>query len=101
MMLKSMAVQNELTSNPSTKLSQSKIMTALMTNKNKPNVKKVTGKVNNTNMGFTKKFNNPRTMATVKAVENSSIITPFISLDMTKAKMAVISILKSSFMVLF
>ena len=49
-----------------------------MTNKNKPNVKKVTGKVNNTKIGFTKKFNNPKTIATVRAVVNSSMITPFI-----------------------
>lgn len=73
-----MAVQNELTENPSTNSSQSKIMIALMTNKNKPNVKKVTGKVNNTKIGFTKKFNNPKTIATVRAVVNSSMITPFI-----------------------
>ena len=51
---------------------------ALMTSKNKPNVKNVMGKVNNTNIGFTKKFNNPKTMATVNAVVNSSTITPFI-----------------------
>ena len=73
-----MAVQNELTENPSTNSSQSKMMTALMTNKNKPKVKKVTGKVNNTKIGFTKKFNNPKTIATFRAVVNSSMITPFI-----------------------
>ena len=78
MILKSMAVQNELTEKPSTNSSQSKIMTALMTNKNKPKVKKVTGNVNKTKMGFTKKFNNPKTMATVRAVVNSSMTTPFI-----------------------
>lgn len=49
-----------------------------MTNKNKPKVKKVTGNVNKTKMGFTKKFNNPKTMATVRAVVNSSMTTPFI-----------------------
>ena len=38
----------------------------------------VTGNVNRIKMGFTKKFNSPSTMATVNAVENSSIITPFI-----------------------
>ena len=51
---------------------------AFITSKNKPKVKMVTGKVNNTKMGFTKKLSNPKTMATVKAVVNSSTITPFI-----------------------
>lgn len=50
----------------------------LITSKNKPSVKMVTGKVNKTNIGFTKKFNNPKTMATVNAVVNSSTATPFI-----------------------
>lgn len=50
----------------------------LMTNRNKPNVKKVIGNVNKTNIGFTKKLSKPRTMATVNAVVNSSTITPFI-----------------------
>ena len=40
---------------------------ALMTNRNKPNVKKVTGIVSNTSIGFKKVFNNPRTKATIKA----------------------------------
>lgn len=36
------------------------------------------GKVNNTIIGFTKKLSKAKTMATIIAVENSSIITPFI-----------------------
>ena len=40
---------------------------ALITNKNKPNVSKVTGIVNNTSIGFRKVFNNPKTTATIKA----------------------------------
>lgn len=71
---------------------------AFITNKNNPNVKIVTGNVNKTKIGFTKKLSNPKTMATVKAVVNSSTITPFISLAITNTKMAVISILNSSFM---
>ena len=51
---------------------------ALITNINKPNVKKVTGKVNNTKIGFTKKLSKPKTIATVKAVVNSFTYTPFI-----------------------
>ena len=96
-----MAVQNELTRNPSTKWSQSNIITALITSKNNPSVNMVTGNVNNTKTGFTKKLSKPKTIATVNAVVNSSTITPFMILAMTNTKMAVISILNSSFMVLF
>ena len=42
-------------------------MIALITNKNKPRVKKVTGFVSKTNIGFKKVFNNPKTTATIKA----------------------------------
>ena len=101
MMLKSMAVQNEATSNPSTKWSQSKMIMALITNKNKPRVKNVTGKVSNTKIGFTKKFNNPKTTATISAVLNSSIITPFIKWAITNTKIAVINILMSMLIMCF
>ena len=70
---------------------------ALMTNKNKPSVKMVTGKVNKTKMGFTKKLSSPKTMATVRAVVNSSTMTPFMILAKPNTKRAVIRILKSSF----
>lgn len=40
---------------------------ALITNKNKPNVNKVTGIVSNTSIGFKKVFNRPNTTATIKA----------------------------------
>ena len=43
-----------------------------MTNKNNPNVKIVTGSVNKTKIGFTNKFNNPRTIATITADLNPS-----------------------------
>jgi len=78
MMLKKSAVQNELTEKPLMKWSQTIIINAFITNKNNPKVTIVTGNVNRIKMGFTKKFNSPSTMATVKAVENSSTITPFI-----------------------
>ena len=42
-------------------------MIALITNKNNPRVKKVTGIVSKTNIGFKKVFNNPKTTATIKA----------------------------------
>ena len=40
---------------------------ALITNKKSPKVKKVTGIVSNTSIGFRKVFNNPKTTATIKA----------------------------------
>lgn len=42
-------------------------MIALITNKNKPNVKKVTGIVSNISIGFRNVFNKPNTTATIKA----------------------------------
>jgi hypothetical protein len=42
-------------------------MIALITNRNKPNVKKVTGIVSNTSIGFRNVFNKPNTTATIKA----------------------------------
>ena len=97
MMLKSIAVQKELILNPGIKWSQSMIIIVLITNKNNPRVNIVTGSVNNTKIGFTKKFSKPNTMATVNAVVNSSISTPFITLAMTKTKSEVISMRTSSF----
>lgn len=66
--LKSSAVQNESTLNPPTILVHNKIIIALITNKNKPNVKTVNGKVSRTNIGFIKTFSNPKTTATSNAV---------------------------------
>ena len=51
---------------------------ALITNKNKPKVNTVTGKVKNTKIGFKKVFNKPITMATNKAVLIESTCTPLI-----------------------
>ena len=42
-------------------------MIALITSKNKPKVKKVTGIVSKTNIGFRNVFNKPNTTATIKA----------------------------------
>ena len=58
------AVKKPSTAKPLTNLAHNIIMTALITNRNKPKVKNVTGKVNSTKSGFTNKFNNPKTMAT-------------------------------------
>lgn len=69
-----------------------------MTSKKRPNVIKVTGKVNSTIIGFTKKLSNAKTIATVIAVVNSSIVTPFISLAITNTNSDVMSILRINFM---
>ncbi len=97
MTLNSMAVQKELILNPGIKWSQSMMIIVLITNKNNPSVNIVTGNVNNTKIGFTKKFSKPNTIATVNAVVNLSISTPFITLSITKTSIDVISIRTSSF----
>ena len=72
-MLKIKAVQKESTLKPPTILAHNRIISALMANKNKPNVIIVNGKVNNTNIGFIKILSNPRTIETYKAVMNPTI----------------------------
>ncbi len=65
--LKSKAVQKPLTANPSRKLAANKIMMALMTNKNNPNVTTVIGKVRMIKMGFKMAFKIAKTIATIIA----------------------------------
>ncbi len=71
-MLKSNAVQKESTLKPPTIFEHNKMIMALITNKNNPSVKTVTGKVNKINIGFTKIFNNPKTIATIIEVPKLS-----------------------------
>ena len=66
--LKSNAVQKVSTLNPPTILVHKRMITALITNKNKPNVNMVNGRVNNTNIGFINILSNPSTTATSNAV---------------------------------
>lgn len=66
--LKSNAVQKESTLKPPTMLVHKRMIMALITNKNKPNVNMVNGSVNNTNMGFINILSNPSTTATSNAV---------------------------------
>ncbi len=66
--LNSIADQKLVTLKPSIKLSAKNMIIALITNKNRPKVRMVTGKVNITNIGFTIKFNKLRTIATIIAV---------------------------------
>ena len=72
-----MAVQILDTPKPSINLSASSIIKALTTNKNKPNVRIVIGKVNIINSGFTNTFKTARTTATINGVvKESSSDTP-------------------------
>lgn len=68
---------------------QSIISNALITNKNKPKVTSVTGKVNKTNIGFTNKFSNPNTIATTIEVAKLSTETPSIKFAINVTKIAV------------
>ena len=68
-----------------------------MTNKNKPNVTIVIGKVNKIRMGFIKMLSSPSTMATISDVVKVSTETPGMKCAMTTTKTAVINIRKSKF----
>lgn len=97
--LKIKAVQNESTANPPTILVHSKIITALITNKNKPNVTTVTGSVKTTKIGLIKRFSNPKTTATITAVPKLATCTPVKRLDNNKTKAAVTRSLSNIFIV--
>jgi len=73
------------------------MMSALITNRNKPNVKMVIGKVRMIRMGFTRIFNNPRTIARISAVTKDWIWTPLSTYDRAKATTAEMMILKMIF----
>lgn len=68
-MLKKIALHTELTVKPWMSSATIKIMTALMTNKNNPKVKMVTGSVKKIRMGFTKILSKESTIATPTAVQ--------------------------------
>ena len=98
--LKTNAVQNESTWKPFTNFVQIRIIAALITSKNKPSVRMVTGKVKSTKIGFTIRFSNPSTTATTKDVFNpSSSTTPCIKCEMMMTRTAVMRILISMFMI--
>lgn len=91
--LKNKAVQKLETPKPSTRFEQSIIIAAFITNKNNPNVINVTGNVSSTSIGFTNKFNNPKTMATTIEVIKLSTVTPGIKFAISITKIAVTKIL--------
>lgn len=95
--LKKSAVQKEATPNPPTILSHNNIITALITNKNKPKVKIVNGSVKITNIGLIKILSNPKTTATITAVLKSATYIPDIIFGISSTKTAVAIILKRSF----
>ena len=66
-MLKNSAIKNPDTAKPSISLSANKIIQALITNKNKPNVIKVAGSVKKTKSGRTNMFSKEITTATIIA----------------------------------
>ena len=74
--LKSTAHQKVFTANPAISSSANKMISALITTRNKPSVIKVTGKVRKIKIGLTKVFNNARTIATIIAVTYVSTLTP-------------------------
>jgi len=66
---------------------------ALITNKNKPKVIKVTGRVKTTNIGLINRLSNPKTTATIIDVVKLATVTPGIKCAITKTKIAVSIIL--------
>lgn len=67
-MLNNRAVKKPETTKPPTRLLASRIITALITNKNKPRVTIVAGSVKNISKGRTKRFSREITTATQSAV---------------------------------
>jgi hypothetical protein len=72
-------------------------MMALITNKNKPKVINVTGNVRITNIGFIKRFSNPKTIATITAVPKLATCTPVKKLAINNTKAAVTRSLSNIF----
>ena len=70
------AHQKPSTLNPGINLSESRMMTALITSKNNPSVITVTGIVSKTRIGFTMALSKPSTSEKIIAVLKSAILTP-------------------------
>ena len=96
-MLKIKALKNPSTSKPVIKWSPIKIIIALITNKNKPNVIKVTGMVKKIKTGFRKVFNNPSTKATINADWKSRTWIPGKKCDNTNTTTVLIRSLINKF----
>jgi hypothetical protein len=74
--LKINAQKKPSTLNPDTSLDASRIMIALITNRNNPRVMIVTGKVKITSIGFISRLRMANTIASIRAVAKSLTFTP-------------------------
>jgi len=88
------------TANPPTILVHKRMIIALITNKNNPNVSSVTGSVNKINSGFIKTLSKLKTTATITDVVKLATKTPVIKCAIIITEIAVVKILKSNFMFL-
>ena len=77
------------------------MITALITSKNKPSVRIVTGNVNKTKTGFTIKFKIASTKATIIAVPYPATLTPGKNLANKITATAVSRILMINFIMVF
>lgn len=92
------AIQKPETLKPSIRLSANKIINALITNKNKPNVRMVTGNVKMMSSGFMVTLNKAKTTATITELVKFSTETPGKKWAITKTATAVNTIFKMKFM---
>lgn len=74
--LNNKAIQKLFTAKLSNSSLANRIINALMTNKNNPNVTMVIGNVRSIRIGFKMAFNKPSTMATIIAPKNPATSTP-------------------------
>lgn len=81
-------------------MSPIKIITALITNKKRPSVIRVTGIVKKTRIGFKKVFNNANTTATISAVVKLSTEIPGRKCAKTNTTTVEIKSLMSRFMII-
>lgn len=98
-MLNNNAEKKLVTINPPTKFAAIKIIIALITNKNKPNVTIVAGNVNKISNGLTNIFRIAIANATQTAVETVAISTPGKITAKTNTAIAVNTIFKIKFII--
>jgi hypothetical protein len=99
--LNNRAHKNPSTRNPCTNLPASRTMMALITNRNKPNVRIVMGKVKMISRGFTNTFRIAKTMESVIAVQKVSIWIPGKTAERPYATTAVTRMRRRKFMRIF
>ena len=95
--LNNKAIQKPVTLKPSIRLSANIIIKALITNKNKPKVRMVTGKVKMIRIGFMVTLNNAKTTATITALVKFTTETPGKKWAITNTAIAVNTIFKMKF----